>query len=132
MAQFVFDYMVKRCGRQEEFYIDSKATSTEEIGNGPHHGTVAKCRQMGIPVLKHRATQMTKADYKEFDMIIGMDRWNLQNMNRICGGDPDGKISLLLDFTKRPGDIADPWYTGNFDQTFEDVWEGCTGLLETL
>ena len=125
MAQFVFQDMVNDQGLKDKFYIDSAATSREEIGNPPHHGTVNKLRQEGIPVLKHRAIQMTKQDYEEYDYIIGMDAWNLRNMNRITGGDPDGKIHLLLDYSKHPRDIADPWYTGNFDDTYRDVVEGC-------
>ena len=132
MAQFVFQHMVNNQGLKDKFYIDSAATSREEIGNPPHYGTVNKLRQEGIPVLKHRAIQMTKQDYEEYDYIIGMDAWNLRNMNRITGGDPDGKIHLLLDYSKHPRDIADPWYTGNFDDTYRDVVEGCEIFLEYL
>ena len=132
MAESVFTELVRRAGRETEFIIDSAATSTEEIGNPPHHGTVNKLRQERIPVLKHRATQMTKQDYEEYDYIIGMDAWNLRNMNRITGGDPDGKIHLLLDYSKHPRDIADPWYTGNFDETYRDVVEGCEAFMKYL
>ena len=133
MAQFVFQDMVNDQGLKDKFYIDSAATSREEIGNPPHHGTVNKLRQEGIPVLKHRAIQMTKQDYKEYDYIIGMDAWNIRNIMRIIGSDPEKKVSMLLDYTDRPGtEIADPWYTGNFDATYDDVLEGCTGLLEHL
>ena len=107
MAQFVFQHMVNDQG-------------------------LNKLRQEGIPVLKHRAIQMTKQDYKEYDYIIGMDAWNLRNMNRITGGDPDGKIHLLLDYSKHPRDIADPWYTGNFDDTYRDVVEGCEAFMKYL
>jgi len=124
--------LVKKAGISDQFFIDSKATSTEEIGNPPHYGTINKLRQMNIPVLKHAASQMTKADYENFDMIIGMDEWNYRNIMRIIKKDPEQKVSLLLDYTNRPGDIADPWYTGNFDQTFTDVMEGCQGLLQKL
>ena len=133
MAQFVFQHMVNNQGLKDKFYIDSAATSREEIGNPPHYGTVNKLRQEGIPVLKHRAIQMTKQDYKEYDYIIGMDAWNIRNIIRIIGSDPEKKVSMLLDYTDRPGtEIADPWYTGNFDATYGDVLEGCTGLLEHL
>ena len=132
MTQFVFQHMVNNQGLKDKFYIDSAATSREEIGNPPHHGTVNKLRQEGIPVLKHRAIQMTKQDYEEYDYIIGMDAWNLRNMNRITGGDPDGKIHLLLDYSKHPRDIADPWYTGNFDDTYRDVVEGCEAFMKYL
>ena len=133
MTQFVFQHMVNNQGLKDKFYIDSAATSREEIGNPPHYGTVNKLRQEGIPVLKHRAIQMTKQDYKEYDYIIGMDAWNIRNIMRIIGSDPEKKVSMLLDYTDRPGtEIADPWYTGNFNATYDDVLEGCTGLLEHL
>ena len=132
MAQFVFQDMVNKVGYGDQFFIDSKATSTEEIGNGPHRGTVQKMKEVGIPVLSHRATQMSRQDYKNYDYIIGMDRWNYKNMMRILGDDAEGKVSLLLDYTDHPRDIADPWYTGNFDATYEDVLEGCEALLHKL
>lgn len=132
MAQFVFQNMVNKHGLQSYFHIDSAATSREEIGNGPHYGTVQKMREVGIPVLPHRAVQMTKKDYKEYDYLIGMDQWNIRNMLRTADGDPDRKICKLLDFGDNPRDIADPWYTGNFDQTYEDVVEGCEALLHFL
>lgn len=132
MAQFIFQDMVNRRGLAEHFYIDSKATSTEELGNGPHYGTVRKLKEVGVPVLPHRASQIRRRDYDEFDYIIGMDSWNYRNMLRILGGDSEGKVSLLLDFTDHPRDIADPWYSGNFDATYEDVVEGCEALLQQL
>ena len=131
MAQFVFQDMINRQNLADKFLVDSKATSTEEIGNGPHYGTVQKLREVGVPVLAHRASQLRRSDYEEFDYLIGMDHWNMKNMLRIVGGDPEGKMALLLDYTKRAGqEIADPWYTGNFDVTYDDVVEGCTGFLE--
>ena len=130
MAESVMTHLVKEAGLEKEFYIASAATSREEIGNGVHYGTVRKLRQEGIPLVPHRAVQMTKADYEKYDLIVGMDQWNLRNMNRILGGDPEGKVCLLLDFADRKGDIADPWYTGNFDETYRDVLEGCQGLLQ--
>ncbi len=132
MAQFVFQDMVNKCGKQSEFQIDSAATSREEIGNGPHYGTVRKLNEIGFPVLHHRARQMTRQDYSQYDYLIGMDAANIRNMNRIAGGDKDGKIHKLLEFAGKERDIADPWYTGNFDRTYEDVKEGCTALLEKL
>lgn len=133
MAQFVFQDLVNKKGLADQFYIESKATSTEEIGNGPHYGTVQKMREVGIPVLPHRASQLKKRDYEEYDYIVGMDHWNMKNMLRIVGGDDEQKLSLLLDYTGRAGqEIADPWYTGNFDQTYKDVLEGCDGLLEHI
>ena len=132
MSQSVFQHMVDQAGLSNEFYIDSAATSREEIGNPPHHGTQRKLRQAGIPCVHHRARQMRKDGYDQFDYIIGMDTWNIRNINRIIGnGDPDGKVCKLLDFTDRRGaDIADPWYTGNFDETYRDVKEGCEALLQ--
>lgn len=132
MAQFVFQDMVNKKGLTEHFHIDSAATSREEIGSGPHYGTIQKMREEKIPVLPHRAVQMTKRDYREYDYLLGMDQWNIRNMQRIAGGDPDGKIHKLLDFVDCPRDIADPWYTGNFDQTYKDVLEGCESLLQFL
>lgn len=129
MAQYVMQYLVDKRGLFDCFYIDSAATSREEIGNGVHHGTRAKLREVGIPCGDHRARQMTRGDYEEYDYLIGMDTWNIRNMNRIVGADPDHKIHKLLEYTNRGGDIADPWYTGNFDETYRDVSEGCEGLL---
>lgn len=132
MSQFVFQDMINKQGLTDQFYIDSAATSREEIGNGPHYGTVAKCREMGIPVLPHKAVQMTKKDYQKYDYLIGMDTWNIRNMTRIAGGDPDRKIYKLLEFADLSEDIADPWYTGNFDETYADVQKGCIAFLEYL
>lgn len=132
MSQFVLQDMVNKAGIGSQFCIDSRATSTEEIGNPPHRGTVRKMKEAGIPVLPHRATQITWSDYKSFDYIIGMDSWNMRNLNRMLNGDPDGKIHKFLTFADSDRDIADPWYTGNFDDTYEDVLEGCNGLLNYL
>lgn len=130
MAQFVFQDMINKQGLTEQFYIDSAATSREEIGNPPHHGTVHKLKHIGIPILPHRAVQMTKKDYNKYDYLIGMDSMNIRNMLRIVSSDPEHKICRLLDFTEHPRDIADPWYTGNFDLTYENIKEGCEALLE--
>lgn len=132
MAEFVMKHLVKQSGLENDFLIDSMATSTEEIGNGPHYGTVEKLRQEGIPVLRHYAQQMKKSDYEKYDMIIGMDEMNYRNIMRIIGSDPENKVSLLLEHAGSSRDIADPWYTGNFDQTFDDVLEGCEALLKEL
>lgn len=133
MSEYVMKYLIDQAGLASEFYIDSAATSREEIGNGVHHGTRQKLKEVGIPCGNHRARQMIRRDYEEFDYIIGMDAWNIRNIMRIIGSDPEKKVSMLLDFTDRPGtEIADPWYTGNFDATYDDVLEGCTGLLEHL
>ena len=132
MTESVFTYMVKQRHLDHLFEINSAATSREEIGNGPHYGTVGKLRQVGIPVIPHRAVQMTKADYDYYDFLIGMDTANIRNMNRIADGDSKGKIYKLLSFAGSGRDIADPWYTGNFDETYEDIVEGCEGLLKFL
>ena len=132
MAQYVFQYMVDQSGLTDSFYIDSAATSREEIGNPPHYGTQRKLKEVGIPCGDHRARQMRREEYDQFDYIIGMDSWNIRNINRIIGnGDPEGKVNMLLDFTECRGqEIADPWYTGNFDETYRDVKEGCEALFE--
>ena len=132
LAESLFIHMVKEKGIEDMFYINSAATSREEIGNGPHYGTVKKLREMGVPVVPHRAVQMTKHDYEEYDYLIGMDTSNIRNMNRIAGGDPDGKLYKMLSFTGSGRDVADPWYTGDFDATYDDVLAGCEGFLEYL
>ena len=133
MAQFVFDYLARQKGLGGEFYLDSAGTSTEELGNPVHPGTRRKLAQVGVPCPTHYARQLKKDEYGKFDLLIGMDQANLRNMNRMLGGDPDGKIHGLLDYAGRPGqNIADPWYTGNFDETYEDVLAGCQALLDHL
>jgi len=132
MAEFVMKDLVERAGRSHEFYIESAATSTEEIGNEVYPPARRKLAEHGIGCKGKTARQMTRRDYDRFDLIIGMDAWNLRNMQRICGGDPDGKIHLLLDYTDHPRDVADPWYTGDFEATWRDVLEGCQQLLATL
>lgn len=132
MSQFVLQDMVNKLGLEELFSIDSRATSTEEIGNPPHIGTVRKMQEVGIPVIPHRATQITWSDYNSFDYIIGMDTWNMKNLNRMLKGDPEAKIYKFLTFAGSDRDIADPWYTGNFDATYYDVVEGCEGFLSYL
>ena len=129
MAEFVMKDMVARAGRQAEFYIESAATSTEEIGNAVYPPARRKLAEHGIGCEGKRARQLTRADYDRFDLLIGMDDWNLRNMHRICGGDPEDKIHLLMDFTDRPGEVADPWYTGDFEATWRDVVEGCEGII---
>jgi protein-tyrosine phosphatase len=132
MCQSVLTHLVKQQGLEDCFEIESAATSREEIGNPPHYGTVTKLRQVGIPVIPHRARQMTKSDYEYYDFLIGMDTANIRNMNRIAGGDPESKIYKLPSFASLSKDIADPWYTGNFDETYNDVLEGCEAFLEFL
>lgn len=132
LAQSVFAHKVDMLGLSDRFIIDSAATSTEEIGNPPHRGTVNKLKEAGIPLIPHRAKQITVADYGKFDYIIGMDAANMRNLNRMLNGDPEGKLYKLLSFTGTDRDISDPWYTGNFDITYEDVGEGCNAFLDYL
>ena len=132
LSESVFTHMVKTAGLQNQFIIDSFATSREEIGNPPHYGTVNKLREVGIPLVPHRAKQITLADYDKFDFIIAMDTANIRNLNRMLNNDPEGKIYKLLSFAGSDADIADPWYTGDFDATYDDVTRGCKGLLEYI
>lgn len=132
MAEYVMKDLVKKAGLAAQFHIESAATSREEIGNPVYPPARRKLAEHGISCGGHAARQLTKNDYKEFDLLIGMDRANLQNMRRICGGDPDGKIHLLLDYTGHPRDVADPWYTDDFEATWQDVMAGCHGLLREL
>ena len=130
MAQSVFQDMVNNAGLADRFEIDSAATSTEEIGNPPHHGTSAELRSHGIPVVPHRARQLTKTDASHYDYLIGMDTANIRNMRRMTGA--DDKIYKLLAFADIGRDVADPWYTGDFAATYTDVTLGCEKLLEKL
>ena len=132
MAQSVMTYLAKEAGVEDKFYIESAATSSEEIGNPPHPGTVAKLRQEGIPVIPHRAVRMTRDDYDNYDYIICMDSENVRNVQRLSEGDPEEKIYKLLTFAGSGMDVADPWYTGDFEATFRDVYAGCKGILEEL
>lgn len=132
MAESILTHMVDQLHISHLFTISSAATSREEIGNPPHYGTVNKLRQVGIPVVPHRAVQMTPADYDTYDYLIGMDSANIRNMHRIAGGDPEGKMYKLLTFAGSNRDVADPWYTGDFDATYRDVKAGCEGFLAFL
>ena len=126
MAEFVMKDLVSKAGLEDSFVIESAATSTEEIGNSVYPPARRKLAEHGIGCAGKTARQMTRSDYDRYDLLIGMDSWN------ICGGDPEGKIVMLMDFTRRPGDVADPWYTGDFEATWRDVLEGCQALLEHL
>lgn len=132
MAEFLMKHLVADAGREAEFEIASAATSAEELGNPVYPPARRKMAEHGIDCKGKTARQLTQRDYTYYDLIIGMDSYNLRNMHRLFGGDPEGKVSLLLDYTSRPGDVADPWYTGNFDATWEDCMEGCTELLKGL
>ena len=132
MAEFVFRDLVEKKGLADRFYVASAATSMEEIGNSVHRGTREKLRQYGISTAGKYAVQLKKGDYQKYDYILGMERWNIVNMMKILKADPEGKVKRLLDFSDRPRDIADPWYTGNFDITYDDIVEGCQALLEYI
>ena len=132
MAEFVMKDLVKKAGLESQFQIVSAATSTEEIGNPVYPPARRKLAEHGISCTGKTARQLTKTDYAQYDLLIGMDRANIRNMNRICGGDPDGKIKLLLSYTDRPGDVADPWYTGDFDATWRDMLDGFQKMLASL
>ena len=132
MAEFVMKDLVEKAGLADEFDIASAATSTEEIGNPVYPPARRKLAEYGISCAGHAARQLTRKDYDQFDWLIGMDFANLRNMRRMCGGDEQDKIHLLMDYTHRPGEVADPWYTGNFEATWQDVREGCEGLLQYL
>ena len=132
MAEFIMKDLVKKAGLETQFVIESAATSTEEIGNPVYPPARRKLAEHGVSCAGKTSRQLTRADYGRYDLLIGMDRANLRNMHRICGGDQDGKIRLLMEFTGRPGEVADPWYTGDFDAAWRDVLEGCQGLLKDL
>lgn len=133
MAEFVMKDLVKKAGMEKQFHIASAATSTEEIGNPVYPPARRKLAEHGISCSGKTARQLKKHDYDQFDLLIGMDKANLRNMRRICGGDCDGKIHLLWEFAGRPeADVADPWYTDDFDAAWRDVYAGCQGLLNSL
>lgn len=130
MAEFIMKDIVKKAGMDDQFHIESAATSTEEIGNSVYPPARRKLAEHGISCEGKTARQMTRSDYDRFDLLVGMDEWNIRNMKRIAGGDPDRKIFKMLDFTSRHGDVADPWYTGNFDATWRDCLEGCEMIFQ--
>ena len=132
MAEFVLKDMVRKRGLEDEFHIESRGTSSEEIGNDVHYGTVGKLNSVGIPVEHRQATKLVKLDYDKFDYIIGMEARNVRDIMTIIDEDPDEKVCRLLDYSDNPRDIADPWYTGNFDITYNDVVEGCNAFLESI
>ena len=132
VAEFVFKDIVKKQGLEKEFYIKSSATSNEEIGNDIHYGTRNKLIQKGIPFEKRKATRLMPEDYNKYDYIIGMEESNIRNIKRIVGNDIEHKIYRLLDYSDNPRDIADPWYTGNFEITYNDIVEGCNAFIKYL
>ena len=136
MAEFIFKNMLAERGLENEFYVASCATSTEEIWNGIGNPVYPPARrelaEHGISCEGKRAVQLQKSDYEKYDLLIGMDNANLRNMHRMLGGDPEGKIHRLMDFTANGGEVADPWYSDRFDVAFCDISEGCRGLLQAL
>ncbi len=132
MAEFYAKTLARQEGLSDRLQIASAATSAEEIGNGVYPPARRKLREHGIDCAGHAARQLTRADYGRWDLLVGMDSANLRNMTRLFGGDPEDKLRLLLDFTGRPGDVADPWYTGDFEATWRDVTDGCAGLFAYL
>ena len=132
MAKFMFEDSVNKLGMKDNFYIDSAATSFEEVGNEMYYGAKYKLEEIGVPYRKHEARRITPEDYEKFDYIIGMEENNIKNIKKIVGEDKDNKIHCLLDFSKRPRDIADPWYTGNFTNTYNDLVEGLEAFLDYL
>ena len=129
MAEFIMKDLVTKAGVQAQFDIASAATSREELGNAVYFPAKKKLREHGISCEGKTARQMTRQDYRYYDLLVGMDRRNLENMRRISGGDPEQKIHLLMEFAEKNSEVADPWYTGDFEATWQDVLEGCQGLL---
>lgn len=132
MAEFIFKDYVKKMGKENEFYIESSGTSNEEFGNPVHYGTVRKLNDEGIRMTDRTARKLTKEDYEKFDYILGMEERNVYSIYGIVGNDRAGKVSRLLDYSSKPRDIADPWYTGNFDKTYTDIVEGVEAFYEYL
>ena len=131
MGEFILKDLAAKAGLADRFHIESAATSTEEIGNPVYPPARRKLAQHGIDCAGKTARQLTAADYGRFDLLLGMERANIRNMTRICGGDPQGKIHLLMEYAGHPGrEVADPWYTGDFDAAWDDVLAGCQGLLK--
>lgn len=132
MAEMVMKHYVRKAGLEAEFFIDSAATDYDEIGNGMHRGTRQILNQNGIPYTDHRARLVTPDDYNEFDLLIIMDRENERHLKRRVGEDTEGKVHYLLEYAEIDRDVADPWYTGNFEETWSDVTLGCRCLLDSL
>ena len=132
MAEFVMKKIVSDRNMSDRFFIASAATSREEEGNPVHYGTRRKLTEMGVPFEQHFATVIKRSDYEKYDYIIGMDSSNIKNMLSFFGSDRDGKIKLLLSFTDDERSVADPWYTGDFDRTYDDIISGCTALADSI
>ena len=132
MAEFVFKMLVKEKGLEKEFLIDSRATTDEEIGNGIYPAAARELFRRGVKMGEHEAQQITKAEYRDFDLVVCMDDENMRDLMRMTGRDPLGKIHMLMDYTAHPGEVSDPWYTGEFARVYDDIFEGCTGLLDAI
>lgn len=132
MAEFIMKDLIRKVNLEQEIEIASAATSTEEIGNDIHYGTKGILKKYGIPYSRRGARQITKADYRHYDYLVGMDSANIRNMNHIFGGDPEGKIYKMLSFAGIDRDVADPWYTGNFEETYRDIIIGCQAMLQQI
>lgn len=132
MAKFIFRDLLKKNELEKKYFVDSAGTSTEEIGNDMHYGAKDKLDEKGVNYTKHKARQMKKEDYDKYDYIITMETSNIKSIMRIIGEDKKNKVHRLLDYTNNPRDIADPWYTGNFEITYNDILEGCNALINKL
>ncbi|WP_028129217.1 low molecular weight protein-tyrosine-phosphatase [Selenomonas sp. AE3005] len=132
MAEFVMKELVRRAGREQEIMVASKACRTDELGSDTHPGTKAALRNHGIPFTRRQARQIQRADYEEFDYIVAMDEENMRDLQRLTGGDSRHKCQLLLSFAGEKQEVADPWYTGNFEVTYQDVMKGCQALLAKI
>ena len=132
MAEFVMKDMVRKAGLEDEILVDSKACRTDEIGSDTAPGTKNKLREVGIPFTPRKASQITYADYENYDLIIGMDGENMRDLERLTKGDPKSKVHRLLEFAGEHRDVDDPWYTDDYDATYRDVEKGCSALLKKL
>ena len=132
MAEFVMKDIVSKAGMSSQFEIASAATSTEELGNPVYPNARRKLAEHGIGCDGKTARQLTRFDYTHYDLLVGMDSANIRNMHRILGGDPQGKIRKMMDYTDRGGDVADPWYSDRFDIAYRDIYDGCEGLMREL
>ena len=132
MAEFIMKDIVKKAGLDEKIEISSVAATQDEIGNGMYPPAKRKLEEMGIPYTRRAARLFTSADYEKYDVIIGMDEENREDLLHLTQGDPKKKLKQLMDFTDTPKEVADPWYTGNFNETYEDILRGTTGLLQAL
>lgn len=130
MAEFMLKNMLEERGVAQDFYVESAATSREELGNDMHYGAKEALRKHGVPFARRSARQITAEDYRKFDYIICMDSMNVRNLNRIIGEDTLGKVSRLMSFAGKNADVADPWYTGDFDVTYRDIKEGLMGFIK--